>query len=86
MHKRLRKIQFFKEDDLFILRHYLPNGKHFDDVHEDEITFLKAVGVFLYTSEGNYDVQIEKELESLVVSYLSAVIDSGNPTEKVFHF
>lgn len=86
MHKPLRKIQLFKEDDLFTIRHFRSSGHTFDDVHEDEISFLKAVGVFLYTSEGSYDVQVERELEPLVVSYLAGVIDMSNSKEKVCHF
>lgn len=73
MHER--KIQLFKEDDTFVIRHYLSKGRVFDDQFTDAATFLERVGVFLYTSENTYQVAVEREIEPLVFRYLAGLVE-----------
>lgn len=69
----MRTVQLFKENGIFTIRHHVAANRILDQNFDDEILFLGALGTFLYSAIGDYDIQVEREIAPIVASFLLAV-------------
>lgn len=79
----MRRIQLFEDEGVFIIRHYLPRGRMFDQSFESEIDFLETLATFLYvTQPEKIGLDVEMGVGYLVIPFLEGLAYDLPPSEK----